>query len=323
MSTETNGHATAHLLRSRAGYFGILLATVGLFAAPSVAFSGSLEVQPVTHGVWAIVGEKEQRSPENFGNNATFGLVATETGAVLIDPGGSRRGAEVLHNTIRSVTDLPVTHVINTGGQDHRWLGNGYWQAQGATVIASDAAVQDQQARMSMQMTALAQLLGGALEGTEPSFADVTFSDSYLLEAGGLRFEIVHAGPAHTPGDSFVWVPMRDTVFTGDIVYVERILGIGDQSSITHWPEAYLAMEATGAAHIVPGHGHASAMEQARADTYDYLMNLRNKIGTLLDDGGDIMGAPQVDQSGFAYLEQFEAFAGRNAQTAFQQMEWE
>ena len=294
-----------------------------VLAAPTFAAAEILDVRPVTEGVWAIVGEKAQRSPENLGDNATFGLVVTEAGAVLIDPGGSWQGAQALHDAVRSVTEQPVTHVIDTGGQDHRWLGNGYWQAQGATVIASDAAVEDQQARASMQMTALSRLIGDALDGTEPSFADATFSDAYTLEVGGLRFEIVHAGPAHTPGDSLVWVPERDTVFAGDIVYVERILGVGDQSSISHWPDAFLAVEATGAAHVVPGHGGPTTLERARADTYDYLMNLRAQIGTLLAAGGDIMDAPQVDQSAFSYLEQFDALAGRNAQTTYQQMEWE
>ncbi|MFP4044843.1 MAG: MBL fold metallo-hydrolase [Rhodosalinus sp.] len=294
-----------------------------VLVAPSIALADVLDVEPVTDDVWAIVGPLEQRSPENLGNNASFGLVVTADGAVLIDPGGSWQGAEALHDAIRGVTDQPVTHVVNTGGQDHRWLGNGYWQAQGATVIASEAAVADQRARASMQMTALAQLIGDALEGTEPSFADVTFSEAHTLNIGDLTFEIVHPGLAHTPGDSFVWVPARDTVFTGDIVYVERLLGVGDQSSITHWPDAYLAVEATGAAHVVPGHGGPTTMERARADTYAYLMNLRTQIRALIDAGGDIMAAPQVDQSAFAHLEQFEALAGRNAQTAFQQMEWE
>lgn len=304
-------------LVSRAIFF-----SVALFG-PTLAAAQTLEIQPVTDGVWAIVGEKEQRSPENLANNATFGLVVTDDGAVLIDPGGSWKGAEALHAAIRGVTDQPVTHVINTGGQDHRWLGNGYWQAQGASVIASEDAVADHRARGSMQMTALSQLLGEALEGTEPSYADVTFSDSYTLDLGGLTFEIMHPGAAHTPGDSFVWVADRDVVFTGDIVYVERILGVGDQSSITDWPAAFEAVAATGATHVVPGHGHATTLEQARADTYDYLMNLRAQIGALLDKGGDIMDAPAVDQSAFSYLEQFDALAGRNAQTAFQQMEWE
>lgn len=290
---------------------------------PGLALAQGLEVEPVTDGVWAIVGEKDQRSPKNLANNATFGLVVTGGGAVLIDPGGSWKGAEALHAVIRTVTDQPVIYVVDTGGQDHRWLGNGYWQAQGATVIASEDAVADQRERGSMQMTALAQFLGDGLDGTEPSYADVTFEEDYALDVGGLTLEIVHPGAAHTPGDSFVWVPDRDVVFTGDIVYVERILGVGDQSSIAEWPAAFEAVETTGAAHVVPGHGHATTMEQARTDTYDYLMNLRAQIGSLLDEGGDIMDAPEVDQSEFAYLEQFEALAGRNAQSAFQQMEWE
>ncbi len=300
-------------------------AALGFLVALTLATPALAELRslPVADGVWAILGDKGQRSPENLGNNATFGLIETDAGAVLIDAGGSYRGAEELHAAIRGLTDRPVTHVINTGGQDHRWLGNGYWQAQGATVIASQPAVEDQRARASMQMTALAQLIGDALEGTEPGFADVTFVDAYTLALGGLTFEIVHPGPAHTPGDSFVWVPARDTVFTGDIVYVERILGVGDQSSITHWPDAYLAVEATGAAQVVPGHGGPTTMAEARADTYEYLMNLRAQIGALLDEGGDIIAAPQVDQQAYSRLEQFEALAGRNAQTAFQQMEWE
>lgn len=299
-----------------------LIAAVFL-AAPTDAAADVLDLRPVTEGVWAIVGTLEQRSPENLGNNATFGLVVTEAGAVLIDPGGSWRGAEALHDAIRSVTDQPVTHVINTGGQDHRWFGNGYWQVQGATVIASAAAVSDQRARASMQMTGLAQLIGAALAGTEPSFANVTFADTHRLEVGGLTFEIVHPGPAHTPGDSFVWVPARDTVFAGDIVYVERLLGVGDQSSIASWPDAYLAVEATGAAHVVPGHGGPTTLERARADTYDYLMNLRTQIGALIEAGGDILEAPAIDQSAWADLDQFEALAGRNAQATYEKMEWE
>lgn len=299
------------------------LAAFVLFLVPVVASAQVLDIQPVTQDVWALVGPTEQRDTKNLANNATFGFVATEDGVVLIDPGGSWKGAAMIDAAISTLTDQPVTYVINTGGQDHRWLGNSYWQAQGAVVIASEAAVEDQQARASMQMTALSQLIGSSLEGTQPSFADVTFSDAYTLDLGGLRFEIIHPGPAHTPGDSFVWIEARDTVFTGDIVYVERILGVGDQSSITHWPDTYLAVEATGAAHVVPGHGGPTTMDRARADTYDYLMNLRKQIGALLEQGGDIMTAPQVNQSAFEYLEQFEALARRNAQTTFQQMEWE
>ncbi|CUH67127.1 Beta-lactamase precursor [Thalassovita gelatinovora] len=298
-------------------------AAFALAFASSVAQADMLEVQNVTDGVFALVGPMEQRSAANLANNATFGVVVTDEGVVLMDPGGSWKGAEAIHAQIREITDQPVRYVIDTGGQDHRWLGNGYWQAQGATVIASQAAVEDHKARGSQQLSALTQFLGDQLSGTNPAYANVTFEDSYMLELGGVTFEITHAGQAHTPGDSFVWLAAKDTVFTGDIVYVERILGNGGQSNAKSWIATFEAMAALKPTHVVPGHGHATTLEKATADTYDYLVNLRTRIGALIEDGGDIIDAPKIDQSAFSYLDQFDSLAGRNAQTTYEQMEWE
>jgi glyoxylase-like metal-dependent hydrolase (beta-lactamase superfamily II) len=287
------------------------------------ALAQDLQVQNVTDGIWALVGKHEQRNPDNLANNATFGLIDTADGAVLIDPGGSWAGAKALHETIKGITDSPVKYVINTGGQDHRWLGNDYWQDNGAIVIASANAVADQNERASMQMTMLRALLKDTLDKTEPSAADQTFDTLHEFTLGGLDIEIHHPGAAHTPGDSFVWVPSKQTVFTGDIVYVERVLGLGSQSSISEWPTSFQAFAALNPTHIVPGHGRATTLEMATAQTYDYLMNLRAQIGALLDTDGTIIDAPKIDQSAFASLEQFDSLAGRNAQQAFEQMEWE
>ena len=290
---------------------------------PGLGTAETLQVQPVAKDIWAIIGETEQRSPENLANNASFGLIATPDGAVLIDPGGSWQGAEALHRVIRELTDQPVTHVINTGGQDHRWLGNGYWRAEGATIIASQAAVADQTARGTQQMSALARFLGNALEGTEPAYADITFEADHRLEIGGLRLDITNPGPAHTPGDSFVWIEARDVMFSGDIVYVDRILGVGPQSNVRDWIDAFEVMAAHAPAHIVPGHGPVTDLDTARRDTLGYLRNLRARIGAVIETGGDIMDAPSIDQSDWAYLKQFDSLAGRNAQTTYEQMEWE
>ncbi|MDX2484699.1 MAG: MBL fold metallo-hydrolase [Pseudodonghicola sp.] len=301
--------------------FGAIALASGLSATSLAA--GALEIQPVAQNVWALVGSMEQRDAENLGNNATFGVVETAQGVVLIDPGGSWAGAAMIDAAIDQITDAPVVYVIDSGGQDHRWIGNGYWQAQGARVIASEAAVRDHKDRGSMQMTALAAFLGDGLAGTEPSYADITFADSYTLELGGLSLEITHAGQAHTPGDSFIWLPARDTMFTGDIVYVDRLLGVGPQSNVRSWITVFEAMAAHEPVHLVPGHGGVTTLEQARGDTYAYLVNLRHRIGALLEAGGDILQAPEIDQSAFAHLAQFDALAGRNAQATYEQMEWE
>ncbi len=143
------------------------------------------------------------------------------------------------------------------------------------------------------------------------------------MNLGGRRIEIRHVGGAHTPGDSFVWLSGARTVFTGDIVYVGRILGVMEFSDSAAWLESFAAIEALEPEHLVPGHGPATTLEQAQADTRDYLASLRASMREHIDAGGDIIGSVDVDQSAFRHLDQFEALAGRNAQAVFQQMEWE
>jgi len=298
-------------------------ALISLILSAVSASAGFLNVTQVAPDTYAIVGPLGQRNPGNLGNNATFGLVVTGEGAVLIDAGASRLGAKMLHRAVKGITDQPVVTVINTGGQDHRWLGNGYWHDQGATIIASAAAVEDQKDRVSMQLTALTnQISEFGLMGTEPYQADVTFDDTYSFTLGGVLFELTHA-PAHTPGDSFVWLPEASVMFTGDIVYTERLLGVMSFSSSKEWVTSFEALAAKSPQHIVPGHGSPTDLSTAELDTYDYLVSLREQIAAHIDDGGDMIGSVMVDQAAFSYLENFETLAGRNAQETFSQMEWE
>ena len=60
-----------------------------------------------------------------------------------------------------------------------------------------------------------------------------------------------------------------------------------------------------------------------RRYTRDYLVDLRQKIGVLIDNGGDLAEAYYVDQSKYAHLDTFEQLATRNAGRVFEEMEWE
>ncbi|MCW8907657.1 MAG: MBL fold metallo-hydrolase [Sedimenticola sp.] len=315
-----------HNVRSRLamGLFRFLCAGLVLLCLSFSVAAQDMQLQKVAENVYAVVGELGNRTPENLGNNATFGLVVTPEGAVLIDPGGSYQGAQRLHRVIRQVTDQPVVAVINSGGQDHRWLGNGYFREQGARIIASEAAVQDQKARVRDQLILLNNLVGEAgLKGTEPVYADETFSESLILTLDETRIEIVHAGPAHTPGDSFVWLPQKRVLFSGDIVYTGRMLGVGAQSSSASWISVYETMAAYTPDVLVPGHGQPGPLDRARADTYDYLVFLRKRVREFFDAGGDIASIGSLDQSRFSYLENFDTLAGRNAQRVYTEIEWE
>jgi glyoxylase-like metal-dependent hydrolase (beta-lactamase superfamily II) len=294
-----------------------------LLCHPSWAVEG-LTLQKVTDDIFAIVGELGNRTADNLGNNATFGFVVTADGVVLIDSGGTYLGAQQIDQLIKTVTDKPVITVINTGGQDHRWLGNGYYKKSGAEIIASEEAVNDQKARTQDQFIMLGNLVGDkGLVSTDAVYADKTFTDKLELIRGGTTFMIYHVGQAHTPGDSFIWLPKEEVMFAGDIVYVERMLGVGTQSNSKSWVDVYQAMAAHKPQHLIPGHGQATNLQQANKDTYDYLVFLRNSVSEFMENGGDITDIGSVDQSEYSYLLNYETLAGRNAQQVYTEIEWE
>ena len=112
-------------------------------------------------------------------------------------------------------------------------------------------------------------------------------------------------------------------IFSGDIIYVERILGVGGQSNAKSWIEVFEALAAKNPKIIVPGHGHVTDLIESTASTYDYLVNLRTRLTTYIDGGGEIMNSVGIDQSAFKHLLQFEQLARKNAQQTFEAMEWE
>jgi glyoxylase-like metal-dependent hydrolase (beta-lactamase superfamily II) len=287
------------------------------------AVASALETIKVKENIYAIVGGLEQRSPSNLGNNATFGFVVTSDGVVLIDAGGTELGAKAIEQEVRSVTDKPIVTVINTGGQDHRWFGNHYFASLGAETITAMATAADHLKRQSMQIEGMKNFTQDGWVGTEPQVAKTLIESETDYQLGETTFSVIPVGPAHTANENFVWFPKEQVLFSGDVIYVERMLGIMDHSNHKPWLETLERIEALNPSVIIPGHGHPTSLETAKRDTFEYLNFLREEVAAILDDGGDMQSISTIDQSKYAYLISYESLHGANAQRVFEEMEWE
>ena len=282
-----------------------------------------LVIQKISDQIYALVGETTQRSPTNFGNNSTHGVIITNEGVVLVDSGASYLGAQEIHRAIQTLTDQPIKIVINSGGQDHRWLGNDYFLKLGARIIASDKTRQDQQARVDYHLDRLGGLIKQSLDGTVPVFAKQTFDESLKLNLGGVNLELYHFGPAHTVGDIVLWLPSEQVMFTGDVVFNDRMLGVGPARNIRSWIEVFDKMATFKPKYIVPGHGKVSDLPTATKNTQAYLKFLEAEIAKVLDNDGDMIDASRIDQSKFHFLSSHESIAARNAQWVYEQLEFD
>ncbi len=74
--------------------------------------------------------------------------------------------------------------------------------------------------------------------------------------SGDLRCEVRYVGtPAHTTNDSIVWIPDREVVFTGDLLF-NGGTPFALMGSVSGWIEVLeTVLRPLGARTLVPGHG--------------------------------------------------------------------
>jgi glyoxylase-like metal-dependent hydrolase (beta-lactamase superfamily II) len=303
----------------------IRCAATGIVAlACASAWAVEVAFKPVADGVYAYIGDIEGRTYDNEGLNANLGLIVTTAGAVLIDSGATFQSARKIHQAAQKVTTQPIKWVINTGDQDHRWLGNGYFQGQGIETIAHANAKGDMTARAGEHLNGL-KVLKERLDGTVPTLPSrfVTAQDT-RLELGGTVIELKYRNGGHTPGDMLVWLPQKNVLFSGDVVYVDRVLGLHPVSSTKTWLESFAVIDELKPAIIVPGHGNVTTLSTAQAQTRNLLQALRTHMKKAVDEAVDISAAVKsFDSKPFANLKHADVWIPQLANQTYLEAERE
>jgi len=279
----------------------------------------------VAENVYSAIGATQYYSYDNGGHNNNLSFVIGNESVLVVNGGASYQLAEALHNEIKQLTDKPVRYVVDENGQSHAILGNGYWKAQGATIIAHQEALEeiDQQGLDGLEN--LAGILKERADGTELVAPDKTFEDQMTLNLGGLEVQLIRFGPAHSAGDISVYVPQNNVLIAGDIAFHQRMLPVFPETDTAAWLETWnsaFAPLAKGKV-IVPGHGAPTDFATVDEFTRGYLVYLRGKVAELLDEGGSLEEAYKIDQSAYRQLDTFEQLAAKNAGRVFEAMEFE
>ena len=303
-------------------------ATVASAETPADKYPESLlydKPVQVSDSVWSAIGQLKFYTYENAGHNNNLSFVIGDEAVMVVNGSSAYLLAKALHDEIKQITDLPVKYVVDENGQTHASGGNNYWKEQGATIIAHVDAAEEIENHGPQGLERLNELLKERIEGSEIIPVDETFDESMALDLGGLEVELLHLGPAHSAGDISVHVPSENVVIAGDIAFHQRMLPVFPETNTADWLETWvneftpLAQNAI----IIPGHGDPTDFTQVDTYTRGYLEYLRGKVAELLDEGGTLADAYNIDQSEYMFLETADELAGKNAGRIFEAMEWE
>ncbi|MEO1328985.1 MAG: MBL fold metallo-hydrolase [Pseudomonadota bacterium] len=298
----------------------------GLYGPLDMDPSSDLYAKPVevAPGVWSAIGATQPPTYENAGHNNNLSFVIGEKGVLVVNGGASWRLAEALHAEIKARTDKPALYVVAENGQGHAMLGIGYWNAQGATVIAQEEAAAVFEAEAHAILDAMKGYNRDRAQGTVIGTVDETFEDEMVLDLGGVTARLVNFGPAHSPGDISVVLPERNVIIAGDMAFHVRMPPIFEETDTRAWLESWerfaeVAREMT----IIPGHGGPTQFAAVDAGTRVYLEFLRGEVAKILENGGSLQDAYEIDQSQYRDAHTYWELAARNAGRVFEQMEFE
>lgn len=273
----------------------------------------SLGLHEVAEGIHAYL------QPDGGWGWSNAGLVVGDGTSLLIDTLFDLRLTQNMLNAMAPVVaSAPIDTVVNTHANGDHCYGNQL--VIGAEIIASAATAHEMTEVPPSMLAALNNAPGEVgdlfrhffgefdFDGIELALPTRTFEGRFDCEVGGRVVELVEVGPAHTQGDTLVFVPDAKAVFTGDILFIggTPVVWVGP---LDNWIAACDLICASDVDHIIPGHGPLTDKAGVVA-IRDYLQFVNSEATQRYEGGMDAWDAARdIALNGFSSWGEFGRLA--------------
>ena len=306
-----------------------LLAAAALVAAAQVA-AAPLKVDKVAPGVYVHIGQHKDVEDGYDGDIANIGFVIGTDAVAIIDTGGSYAVGMALKAALRDITQLPIRYVINTHGHPDHVFGNAAFIDADVTegnrppqVIGHARLAQAMALRGETYLRNLNKQLGRAAAKSTLIAPSRTVQDHLTLDLGHRTLELTAWPSAHTDNDMTLFDVATRTLWTGDLLFIERTPAI--DGDVKGWLSAIDALKKMPAATTIPGHGPVTRdKNQALSRQRDYLETLLRDVRSSIRHGADMtatMETAAATERGRWQL--FDAVNRRNVNLLYPVLEWE
>lgn len=311
---------------TRSWLFAGLALCLGTTASVA-ADTSALPVAEVAPGIYVHAGVHQEATAENQGSIANVGFIVGQKCIAVIDTGGSKAAGLRLRAAVRKVSGLPICFVINTHMHPDHVFGNAAFVDEGArdkpTVVGHAKLAAALAVRQRGYLDRIEQALGEAAAGTRVVAPTMSVGDHAEIDLGGRKLELTAWPTAHTDNDLTVFDPSTQTLWSGDLVFVERIPSI--DGSLRGWLKVLAGIRQLEPARIVAGHGNAGeAWRPALARLEQYLTTVRDETRAAITARRTIQQAvDEVGKSERGRWQLFDDYHRRNVTAAYAELEWE
>lgn len=322
----------------------LVAASTGLSRpAPSKA-EDDFQLVTVADGIYAAIAQPTGVASGNAG------FIVGDSGVLVVDTFLTPAAAQEMVDEIAKRTTQPVKYAVNTHYHLDHSGGNQVFAALGVPIIAQQNTLgwvttknmrflpppdqlqrtrddaekklagtpQDQTAQRQQLETRLRRLDAMmAIKLTPPS---MTYDSGTLHLFLGKREVILFTLPGHTGGDTLVYVPDADVLFTGDMGWSRTLPNLVDATVVDWIASLDKVLSQYGKSKFVPGHGNVADAADMRAFR-DYLDDLRSRVKRGIADGFSVDQAKEELKLPDKYKSfAFQNFAQPNVEDMYKEL---
>jgi quinoprotein relay system zinc metallohydrolase 2 len=286
--------------------------------------SGSdFAIEDVGNGIYVHHGKHLDIDEGYQGDICNVSFVVGTKGVAVIDTGGSFKTGNKLRDAIKKITPLPILYVINTHVHPDHIFGNAAFTQDKPQFVGHAKLGDAMQLRKENYDKLNAKYLGDDAKGSDIMKPTLPVKEAMDLDLGDRKLKVTPYPVAHTNTDISVVDSKTSTLFTGDLLFIERTPVI--EGDIKGLIAAIDVLKTYPVKQVVPGHGPVTKdWVQALNNEQRYLnavlkdIRANIKAGKSMSDAMDSAAAGEKDK----WL-LFDVANRRNINTIYPSLEWE
>jgi len=297
-----------------------LLACPMLFAADAGDAFNLSEPAP---GIFVHIGRHLALDVPGHDDIANIGFIVGKECVAVIDTGGSVTVGRELRASIETHTSLPICYVINTHGHVDHVLGNAAFKNDKPSFVGHAALAE----AIARSRDFFVKEYAGDMDS--PPTTDQIIGPDHGVEHDltldlGDRQLVLRAWPkAHTDCDLTVYDAQTGTIWTGDLLFRERLPAL--DGSVKGWLAVLDELARMKVKLAVPGHGPlARDLAAAIVPEHRYLQALVVGIRSELSQSKSLEDAIEhVASSEKSHWLLWDQVHPHNVVRAYEELEWD
>ena len=297
----------------------LLMSAIASLSLAASGFETNDFVTQIADGIYLHQGHHAGLEDENRGDSANIGFIVGNKCVAVVDTGGAISTGKKLRAAIRAVTDKPICFVINTHVHFDHVLGNAAFSVDQPEFVGHANLAESMNGNRTFFVEQFSAELGASDESLVIA-PTLLVEDEKTLDLGDRQLLLKATAPAHTDADLSVLDLKTNFLWTGDLVFRERMPIL--DASLKGWL-AWLDTN-NASVKVIPGHGPAGdSWATSIVQIKTYLTALLDETRKAIAEGMFLEDALESVAQEAAASWQLNDRHARNVSRAYRQLEWE